>query len=327
MEHERIIHILEYLRRNTDETRTVSIKQIQSHLDRNYNMQSVSPLTIRRDIERLTTTGYPITIKRGAHNTYLYQMETDGFTFNEIRFLVDSVSINKYLSVDQKQHLIKKFERLCSESDVRKLISRIQTNDLTPPGLNLLENLEQIHLIIANRQKIDFEYGKQEKDGMKYYYKKRNMIPCQVVFFEDRFYLKCIHAETKEPRTYRIDRMKQIQPGETVCEMPKLPKPKGAILDIFDPKYYETVTLCIKSFLTGEMKEKFGSYLHIIPGETTPEETVIRVTVGISDSFFRWLMRYGSYVELISPESLRKQFQEQLQEVAALYQKKEEESK
>lgn len=57
MEHERIIHILEYLRRNTDETRTVSIKQIQSHLDRNYNMQSVSPLTIRRDIERLTTIG------------------------------------------------------------------------------------------------------------------------------------------------------------------------------------------------------------------------------------------------------------------------------
>ena len=93
MEHERIIHILEYLRRNTDETRTVSIKQIQSHLDRNYNMQSVSPLTIRRDIERLTTMGYPITIKRGAHNTYLYQMETEGFTFNEIRFLVDSVSI------------------------------------------------------------------------------------------------------------------------------------------------------------------------------------------------------------------------------------------
>ena len=80
MEHERIIHILEYLRRNTDETRTVSIKQIQSHLDRNYNMQSVSPLTIRRDIERLTTMGYPITIKRGAHNTYLYQMETEGFT-------------------------------------------------------------------------------------------------------------------------------------------------------------------------------------------------------------------------------------------------------
>ena len=69
MEHERIIHILEYLRRNTDETRTVSIKQIQSHLDRNYNMQSISPLTIRRDIERLTTMGYPITIQRGAHNT------------------------------------------------------------------------------------------------------------------------------------------------------------------------------------------------------------------------------------------------------------------
>lgn len=327
MEHERIIYILEYLRRNTDETRTVSIKQIQSYLDHNYHLQSVSSLTIRRDIERLITIGYQIKIKKGAHNTFLYQMEPDGFTFNEIRFLVDSVSINKYLSVDQKQHLIKKFEQLCSESDVRKLISRIQTNDLTPPGLNLLENLEQIHLIIANRQKINFKYGKPDKDGMKYYNKKRDMIPCQVVFFEDRFYLKCINAATGEPRTYRIDRMKEIQAGETVSEMPKLPEPKGAILDIFSPKYYETVTLRIKSFLTGEMKEKFGSYLHIIPGRTTPEETTIRVTVGISDSFFRWLMRYGSYVELLSPEPLRKQFQEQLQEVVALYEKKGDASK
>ena len=74
------------------------------------------------------------------------------------------------------------------------------------------------------------------------------------------------------------------------------------------------------AYLKLQKGNKIGAYLHIIPGETTPEETVIRVTVGISDSFFRWLMRYGSYVELISPESLRKQFQEQLQEVVALYQ-------
>ena len=64
MEHERIIYILEYLRKNTNENRTASIKQTQSHLDHNYNMQTVSPLTIRRDIERLTTMGYPITIKK-----------------------------------------------------------------------------------------------------------------------------------------------------------------------------------------------------------------------------------------------------------------------
>ncbi len=60
MEHERIIKIYDYLCRYTDETRSVTIKEIQNHLSNGGNMQNVSAITIRRDIDRLSSMGNDI---------------------------------------------------------------------------------------------------------------------------------------------------------------------------------------------------------------------------------------------------------------------------
>lgn len=64
MEHERIILIYEYLSRNTDEERDVSIRDIQNHLESTTNLSRVSVLTIRRDLERLMTMGNDIRTDR-----------------------------------------------------------------------------------------------------------------------------------------------------------------------------------------------------------------------------------------------------------------------
>ncbi|MCI6561606.1 MAG: WYL domain-containing protein, partial [Ruminococcus sp.] len=208
MEHERIIHIYEYLSRNTDEDREVTVKDIRNYLEGTTNLGYVSVLTIRRDLERLSNMGYDILTRKGAHNTTYYSLFGKGFSFNEIRFLVDSISINKFLTAEQKQKLIKKFEGMCSESEVRQLISRISLNGRGAPSLDLLANLEKVHNIISAHQKIDFEYGKfNTQKKMVYYSKKRDMIPVKVIYFEERFYLKCMNTETLQIRTYRIDRM------------------------------------------------------------------------------------------------------------------------
>lgn len=54
MNGERILHIYDCLCRCTDDTKGVSIKDIQNYLAQNANMENVSDLTIRRDIDRLT---------------------------------------------------------------------------------------------------------------------------------------------------------------------------------------------------------------------------------------------------------------------------------
>ncbi len=322
MEHERIISVLDYLSRYTDETRGVTAKEIQIYLSNTTNMKPVSCLTIRRDMERLIAMGNDIRVEKGAHNTSYYRLIGKGFTFNEIRFIVDSISINKFISDVEKKKLIKKFEGMCSESEVRQLISRVSLNGRSIPSADLLENLEKVHRIISNQEKIDFEYGKFNVQKKRDFYdKKRNLVPFTVIYFDDRFYLKCVDMETNEFRTYRIDRMRRITAGDKTKFQVKLPKYEGVVVDMFEPDYFETVRLRVKRFLLDEMVERFGEQAFTRDDTENPDCVIVRVCVGINDSFYRWIMRYGSNIEVLSPPKVRNGFQRALKQVYCIYEK------
>jgi len=324
MEHERIIYILDYLNRHTNDSRGVTIKDIQRYLEECGNLQNVSVLTIRRDIERIERAGNEIEVTYGAHNTAYYKIRSKGFTFNEIRFIVDSVSINKFLSNTQKQRLIKKFEGLCSETEVRQLISRISLNGQGSASLNLLENLDKVHQIISEKRKINFEYGKYDVHrNINYYSKSREMIPCRVIYFNERFYLKCIDEATLNHRTYRIDRMRRISAGDKTKIRAELPKYDGVVVDMFEPERFELVTLRVKRFLLDDMLEQFGSYGSPRDDMQSPDSVILNVKMGISSGFYRWLMKYVEDVEVLSPKSVRDTFSDKLKKVCGMYIEKE----
>lgn len=98
MDQERIILILEYLSRYTDNNKYVSIKDIQNYIINSGNLTRVTPITIRRDLDRLTSMGNNIVRVNREHGKAYYSLIDKGFSFNEIRFSVDSISINKFLS-------------------------------------------------------------------------------------------------------------------------------------------------------------------------------------------------------------------------------------
>lgn len=160
MDQERIIFIIDYLSRFTDKNRYVSIKDIQDHLCEVTNLKRAAEVTIRRDLDRLTSMGNNIVRVTREHGTAYYALLDNSITFNEIRFIVDSISINKFLSSAQKKSLIHKFEGLCSDAEIRQLISRVTLNDRCSNSLDLIHNLDVIHSLIADRRKINFEYGK-----------------------------------------------------------------------------------------------------------------------------------------------------------------------
>lgn len=322
MEHERILHILDYLTRCTSDTRAVTIREIQTYLADHCNLRNVSSVTIRRDIDRLIAAGNDITITYGAHNTARYTLKSKKFTFNEIRFIVDSVSINKFLTDWQKQKLIKKFEGLCSEAEVRQLISRITLNSQAEPSMNLLENLEKVHNTISEGRKIHFEYGKYDvQRHVNYYNKRREMLPCKVIYFNERFYLKCLDEETGAFRTYRIDRMRRISAGDKSSRKAALPEPEGVVLDMFEPERFAYVTLRVKRFLLDDMLEQFGKFASVREDSAHPEWVEVRARIGISQSFYQWVMRYGADMEIVAPGEIRDAFWEKLQEIADIYRK------
>ncbi len=319
MEHERIVYLLDYFTRCTDKNHMVTIRQLQEYLARETNMTSVAALTIRRDIERLQLAGHDIQCVAGAHNTFQYYLEHRGFTFNEIRFLVDSVSINKFLSPARKQRLIKKFESLCSAAQVRQLISRVSLENQGDPPYDLLDNLEKVHTVISERRLIQFDYGKFDlAKKMQYYQKNRQMVPVKVVYFNERFYLRCLNEETGEQRTYRIDRMKNIRAGAVSRIRRELPKPDGVVLDMFQPDYFTHVKLRVRRVLLDDMLEQFGRYASV-EGGTREDWVTMTVKVGVGKGFYRWALRYGENVEILAPAQVRGAFVELLQEVRGLY--------
>ena len=140
-------------------------------------------------------------------------------------------------------------------------------------------------------------------------------------FFDDRFYLKCLNAETGQVRTYRIDRMKNIIAGERIKKLPKLPKYNGVVLDMFEPERFENVTLKVKRFLLDDMLEQFGEYAGVREQSEDNEYIIICARIGISDSFYRWVMKYGSNIEILLPKDIRQCFIEKIREVFEKYQK------
>ncbi|MBR1724996.1 MAG: WYL domain-containing protein [Ruminococcus sp.] len=321
MEHERIIYVLECLSRGSDDKRGVTIADIQQYLRENANLGNVSPLTIRRDIDRLTGIGHDIRRSAGEHNTAYYSLNGNGFTFNEIRFIVDSVSINKFLTPRQKQRLIKKFEGMCSDAQIRQLVSRISLDTNASPSLDLLENLDKIHRLISERRKINFQYGKFDTHKqVNYYDKRRDMLPVRVVYSNERIYLRCWNSDRDEFRTYRVDRMKNITGGEVAkAKPPKDARYDGFVADIFPPERFETVTLRVKRYLLDEMLEQFGEFAGVRDDFDSPDCAVVRARCGINRQFYLWLMRYGDGIEVISPADVREGFAEQLKLIVEKY--------
>ena len=321
MDHERIIHIYDYLSRYTDENHYVSISQIQDHLANAFNLTRVKNVTIRRDLDRLTAMGNHIVKHNREHNTAYYALIDKGFSFNEIRFIVDSISINKFLTAFQKQTLIKKFEGMCSDAEIRQLISRIVLNERCPSTLDLLENLDKIHRLIGEHQKIDFEYGKYDETTKQitYYHKDRDMLPVSVIYFHEKFYLKCFNLTDSKWRIYRVDRMKNIIGGATSqFHLPPEEKYEGFVTDMFAPKYFTSITLRVRKYLLDEMRENFGEFASIIP-DNDSDFVRFHVRVGINQKFYLWLMKFGSGVELVAPAKERAEYLEEVRKMLGAY--------
>ena len=329
MDHERIIHILDYLSRHTDESHFVTINQIQDYLANVCNLSRVKSVTIRRDLDRLTTMGNNIIKVNHEHNTAYYALIDKGFSFNEIRFIVDSISINKFLTAYQKQKLIKKFEGMCSDTEIRQLISRIVLNERCPSTLDLLENLDKIHRLIGERRKIDFDYGKYNETTKQitYYHKDRDMLPVSVIYFHEKFYLKCFNLTDSKWRIFRVDRMKNIVGGGLAqFHLPPDEKYEGFVTDMFAPEYFTSVTLRVRKYLLDEMRENFGYFASIMSDEDS-DFVRFHVRVGINQKFYLWLMQFGSGVELAAPAKERAEYLDEVRKMLGAYPEFEKEEK
>ena len=79
----------------------------------------------------------------------------------------------------------------------------------------------------------------------------------------------------------------------------------------------QTVKLRFENPLVGAVIDRFGKEVMLIPDGD--EHFTVSVDVAVSPQFYAWLFGFGTAVEILSPESARRELSERAKAVAVLY--------
>lgn len=322
MERESFWRVLEILRMKTNEDQGISIKDIQDHLQ-NYYGEKRTRNTLTQDIEAYERLGFDIRRENIRHNQYIYKLVDREFTFDEVRILVDSISINQFLTWEQKKQIIDKFNAIVSTRDVNRLKSTIKINHCIDPDINLIENIKKLHIALADKKSIAFHYGRyNEKKRFVLKNKDYLAIPKEIVYNQDKYYLIALDVNSDLAiRHYRLDRMKDIELGDKHKHIEKINMSGFDIrtFDMFSSEVAEMVTMRVHKDLLDLMIERFGVKVSIRPDFDNEDKIIVHQEMGISLGLIRWILQQGSKVEILEPQHLREQVKDEIIQMLRYY--------
>ena len=322
MERESFWRVLEILRIKTNEDEGISIKEIQHYLLNYYNEKRTRN-TLIQDIEAYERLGFDIRTESTRHNQYIYKLVDREFTFDEVRILVDSISINKFLTWEQKKQIIDKFNAIVSTRDVNRLTSTIKINHCIAPDVDLIDNIKKLHIALADKKYIHFRYGRYN-EKKKFILKEKDylVIPKEIVYNQDRYYLIALDVKScLDTRHYRLDRMKDIKLGDKHSHNKQINMSEFDIrtFDMFSSEVAEMVVMRVHKDLLDLMIERFGIKVSIRPDFDNEDKIIVHQEMGISLGLIRWILQQGSKVEILEPQHLRQQVKDEIVKMLGYY--------
>ncbi len=313
--------ILEILKKYSDEQHALTQQEIIKLLEKNYGMEC-DRRSVKNNILSLKEMGYDISMEKG------YRLIEREFDESELRILIDSVLFSKSISTKQAKGLIEKIRDLSSNYFNAK-VSHVSNLPELSRTINkqAMYSLDAINDAISAKKKIEFTYNEVGTD-FKLHPKREapyKVNPYQIVANNGRFYLIANYDKYDNIAHFRIDKMTDVRildeknkPMKQIPELENglnLPKHMAEHLYMFSG---ESVSAEIKTTpnMMNELVDWFGTDFSIV--KKTDEIIVARVRCNTSALRF-WSLQYGPYVELIKPESLRKQLQGDIENMAKKY--------
>ena len=313
--------ILEILRKYSDEKHPLTQQQIIKLLKQNYGMEC-DRRSVKNNVEHLAELGYEISMDKGY---YLMAREFDDA---ELRILIDSVLFSKSISTRQAQGIIDKLKKFASDFFIAK-VSHIKNL----PSLNRTINkqamyaLDTINDAISERKKISFLYNEVGTDFKLHPRKKEPSVfnPYEIVANNGRFYLIGNYEKYDNIAHLRIDRMTEVEMlDERVKPLKHIPGyergfdlPKHMAEHIYmfrGPS--ETITIRTTEDKMTDLVDWFGTDFSVTKGKGN--EITVRLKCNIHAMEY-WALQYGPSVEVLKPESLRKQICEDIRGMADKY--------
>jgi len=319
----KILYVMEYLLRYSDENHPVSVARLIEELDS--RGIAAERKSIYDDIESLREYGLDVVQTGGGRQSGYYVASRD-FELPELKLLVDSVQSSKFITHKKTLSLIKKIEGLASVYEAQLLRRQVYVkNRIKTMNESIYYNVDEVHRGIAENRKIRFHYFEYtvqkerrfRRDGAWYV-----MSPFALSWDDENYYLVAFDSEAGVIKHFRVDKMADIEiteeerDGQEIYEALDMGVYARKTFGMFTGEEV-SVQMRFENDLVGVVLDRLGRDVMLIPdGE---EHFTVRTDIVVSPQFFAWVLGFGRKAKILAPESVVNGLREHLESVTAMY--------
>ena len=319
----KIIYIMEYLLKNSDEDHAVTTNQIIAYL-KSHDI-TAERKTVYSDVDALRDFGLDI-IRVSEGNNHGYYVASRDFELPELKLLVDSVQSSKFITHKKTLSLIKKIEKLAGIHSAQLLNRQVFVkNRIKTMNESIYYNVDEIHNGISSNRKIRFlyfEYNVAKErvyrhDGAYYV-----VSPFAMTWDDENYYMVAFDSAAGIIKHYRVDKMEKItvldeeRDGQKAYEALDMADYARKTFGMFTGEEVK-VRLRFENHLVGAVLDRLGRDVILVPdGE---DHFTVWTDVIVSPQFFAWLCGFQTAAKVIGPDDVVKQMAEHVKSIAEQY--------
>lgn len=328
------LYIAKYLMEYSDENHPITAGGIEEYLKDDCGIEA-ERRSIYRDIAALRDVfGMDIDSVRGGK----YRLLSRQFEFDDLRLLAECVYAAKFISASKAKDMVDKISALCSSYQAEELQEEVFLCDrVKTTKNNTLLLVGIIQSAMAKRwdgkphtpQKISFKYLKYTLQNREAQVERHagalyKVSPYKLLINEGNYYLLAFDDKSQAMRTYRIDRMKEIN----LLDEPRDGADDFAALDMetYTHRVFsmysgttKRVSLCFTNDLLDTAIERFGTGKDVFYRPEGDDHFIVTADVDVSDQFFAWVSGFRKRARIISPPDVVADMEQFLKDIAERY--------
>ncbi len=316
------LYLLQYLLRQSDEAHPVTVADMIEELAK--HGISAERKSVYDDLEALHSFGVDVVQLRGRQPGY-YVGRRD-FEVAELKLLVDSIQGSKFITEKKTLALIRKLEGLASVHDARLLERQVFVrNRVKSMNESVYYNVDEISNAINRDRQIRFRYFEFtvekerhfRRDGAFYV-----LSPFALMWDDENYYMLAWDEAEARMKHFRVDKMNRIETieqerqGKAAFEKVDMSAYSKKVFGMFTGQE-SRVKLRFVNHLAGAVIDRFGKDALLLPDGK--EHFTVSVDVAVSPLFFAWVFGFGTDVEILAPEALRREARDTARKIAEMY--------
>lgn len=306
----RLLVLLQYLYKETDEKHPVSAQNILKHWES--RGIKASRKSVYKDITLLADFGIDIVCVKSTQN--LYFIGSRLFELPELKLLVNAVESSRFITPKKSRLLIQKLGRLSSSAQAAQLKCPIYMDGMPKPKNEAIYYIvDLLQTAIQENKQISFQYYEYlptKETVLKHRGYRYQFSPYALIWNRDFYYVVGWSEKHNKIAQFRVDRMTGVElldlPARQTQEFD--PTVYGQKVFGMYPDDLQMVTLLCANHLMRSVIDQFGEKVQT----KTADDGHFLATVEVAPSppFFGWVFTFAGEIRIVSPENVLEEMRE-----------------